>query len=222
MRYLIVSCFLLVLFPLTGLASEPTKMDAMDQINYSVGHQIGTDFKNQNVEMRSEMLLQGIRDAVQANKPQMTKGEMRAVLLDLKKMVLAGETADKERYRGEGRAFLDANAKNEGVVTLPSGLQYKVLSAGSGKAPGLDDQVVVNYVGTRLDGSEFDSSARHGKPATFAVKGLISGWTEALQLMHAGDKWQLFIPADLAYGERGPLADQTLLFEIELLEVIGH
>jgi FKBP-type peptidyl-prolyl cis-trans isomerase FklB len=210
---------LLTLSPLTSLADETAKMDAMDQINYSVGHQIGTDFKNQHVEMRDEMLIRGIRDAIQANTPPMTKGEMRAVLLDLKKMVLAGAQADLERYRGEGREFLAANAKKEGVVTLPSGLQYKVITSGTGKSPGLDDQVTVNYIGTRLDGAEFDSSARHGKPATFPVKGLIKGWIEALQLMKEGDKWQLFIPSDLGYGERGPLADQTLLFEIELLDI---
>ena len=219
MKRAIIITLLITLYPLFCLADEAVKMDAMDQINYSVGHQIGTDFKNQNVEMRAETLVQGIRDAVQANKPPMTKAEMRAVLLDLKKMVLASAQNDQERYRGEGREFLKANAAKDGVVTLPSGLQYKVLASGQGKSPRMDDQVTVNYVGTRLDGAEFDSSARHDKPATFPLKGLIDGWTEALQLMHEGDKWQLFIPADLAYGERGPLADQALVFEIELLEV---
>ena len=222
MKRTLVLSLLLALWPFIGVADETTKMDAMDQINYSVGHQIGTDFKNQHVEMRDEMLIKGIRDAIQSNTPPMTKGEMRAVLLDLKKMVLAGAQADKEQYRGEGREFLAANAEKDGVVTLPSGLQYKVLTSGQGKSPGMDDQVTVNYIGTRLDGNEFDSSARHGKPATFPVKGLIKGWTEALQLMHEGDKWQLFIPSDLGYGERGPLADQTLLFEIELLEVAAQ
>jgi len=219
----IVSRWMLVLLfaclPPVAVAEIPADMDAMDQINYSVGHQIGSDFLNQDVEMRAEMLIQGIQDAVQSNKPKMTKGEMRAVLLDLKKMVLAGEQAKKEKYRGEGRAFLAANAAKEGVVTLPSGLQYMVLRAGQGVSPGIDDQVTVNYVSKRLDGTEFDSSVRDGKPATFPVRGLIKGWVEALQLMHEGDKWQLFVPADLAYGEKGPMADQAVIFEIERLEV---
>lgn len=222
MKRIIRRLTMVVLFaglPLVAMAEIPADMDAMDQINYSVGHQIGNDFLNQDVEMRAEMLIQGIQDAVQSNKPKMTKGEMRAVLLDLKKMVLAGEQAQKEKYRGEGRAFLAANAEKKGVVTLPSGLQYKVLKVGHGASPGIDDQVTVNYLSTRLDGTEFDSSARDGKPATFPVKGLIKGWTEALQLMHEGDKWQLFVPADLAYGEKGPMADQAVIFEIELLKV---
>lgn len=218
-RQLATTILLLLMTSLPAVADQAAKMDAMDQINYSVGHQIGTDFMNQHVEMRPEMLIQGIEDAVQSKKPRMTKGEMRQVLLDLKKMVLAGEQADKERYRGEGRTFLAANSQKEGVVTLESGLQYQVLASGSGPSPTIDDTVKVNYIGTRLDGSEFDSSARHGGPAQFQIKGLIKGWTEALPMMHTGDRWRLFIPADLAYGERGPLADQTLIFDIELLEI---
>jgi len=217
-RYLVI-LLLLAAAAWSAAADQEPSMDAMDQINYSVGHQIGTDFMNQQVEMRLEMLIQGIQDAVQSNKPRMTKGEMRKVLLDMKKMVLAGEQATKERYRGEGRAFLDANARKEGVVTLPSGLQYQVLKSGDGPSPTIEDTVVVNYVGTRIDGTEFDSSERHGKPAQFQVKKLIQGWIEALPLMHTGDRWKLFVPADLAYGERGPLADQTLIFDIELIEV---
>lgn len=209
------------LFPMIGSAEQSKPMGAMEQINYSVGHQIGTDFKNQSVEIRSAMLIQGIQDAVQSNKPLMTKAEMRAVLLDLKKMVLADEQAKKESYRGEGRDFLAANAKEVGVVTLASGLQYKILATGEGKSPRINDQIIVNYTGKRLDGSEFDSSIRDGKPATFLLRGLIKGWTEALQLMHEGDKWRLFVPADLAYGERGPLADQAVTFDIELVEVLA-
>lgn len=210
------------LFPLISSADQTTPMDVMEQINYSVGHQIGTDFKNQSVEMRSEMLIQGIQDAVQSNTPLMTKAKMRAVLLDLKKMVLAAEQAEKESYRGEGREFLAANATKDGVVTLASGLQYRILATGDGDSPRINDKIIVHYTGKSLDGSEFDSSVRRGEPATFQLRGLIKGWVEALQLMQEGDKWQLFVPADLAYGERGPLADQTVMFDIELLEVLAH
>jgi FKBP-type peptidyl-prolyl cis-trans isomerase FklB len=124
-----------------------------------------------------------------------------------------------EKNLAAGKAFMEANAKMTGVKTLPSGLQYNVISEGKGKKPTIDSTVVVNYRGTLVDGTEFDSTARTGQPATFPVKNVISGWTEALQLMKAGSKWQLFIPANLAYGERGPLAGQTLIFDVELLEV---
>lgn len=218
-RLLILTTLMPLLLSPNIFADEKSGMDAMDKINYSVGHQIGRDFINQDVQMRPDMLLQGIEDAVTSTAPKMKKGEMRQVLLDLKKMVLAEEKARKENYRGEGRAFLAANAEKSGVITLPSGLQYKVLKQGDGISPTLDDQVTVNYVGTRLDGTEFDSSARQDGPVSFPVKTVIKGWTEALQLMHEGDKWQLFIPADLAYGEKGPLADQTVIFEVELIAV---
>jgi FKBP-type peptidyl-prolyl cis-trans isomerase FklB len=114
---------------------------------------------------------------------------------------------------------LAENATKEGVKTTPSGLQYKVIREGTGKTPGPHDSVTVHYRGTRLDGREFDSSYRKNEPATFRVDGVIRGWTEALQLMKEGAKWQLFIPADLAYGERGPLADKTLIFDVELISV---
>jgi FKBP-type peptidyl-prolyl cis-trans isomerase FklB len=124
-----------------------------------------------------------------------------------------------EKYRGEGRGFLAANAKSEGVVTLPSGLQYRILQEGLGPKPTLSDTVTVHYRGTQIDGSEFDSSYRRKEPATFPLTNVIPGWQEALQLMREGGRWQLFIPADLAFGERGPLAERVVIYEIELLRV---
>lgn len=135
------------------------------------------------------------------------------------KMFIEANNADRERYRGEGREFLQANAQKQGVVTLESGLQYKVIEEGSDRQPVVSDFVLVDYRGTRLDGAEFDSSYRNGEPLKVQVAKVIPGWTEALQLMKEGAEWQLFIPADLAFGERGPLADQTVLYDIKLIKV---
>ncbi|WP_020674769.1 FKBP-type peptidyl-prolyl cis-trans isomerase [Geopsychrobacter electrodiphilus] len=216
---LLLTAALVIVLPFNLLAEDFVLKDAMDKINYSVGHQIGGDFKDQGVDMRSDALLQGIRDAIQSNKPPMTQGEMRQVLLDLKKMVIEGEKAKQEKYRGEGRDFLKANAAKEGIISLPSGLQYKVLQVGTGPVPTAGDSVKVNYLGTRLDGREFDSTSRRGGPEVISLSKVIPGWKEALTLMPVGSKWQLFIPADLAYGERGPLAEQTVIFEVELLAI---
>ncbi len=126
---------------------------------------------------------------------------------------------EEAKYRAEGSEFLASNAKKQGVITLPSGLQYKVLEEGTGRSPGPNDSVTVHYRGTLIDGNEFDSSYGNNEPATFQVGGVIPGWTEALQLMKEGAKWQLFIPPDLAYGKRGPLSDRTLIFEVELISI---
>jgi FKBP-type peptidyl-prolyl cis-trans isomerase FklB len=211
-------CFL----PAAGLAGELTAVkDDTERISYSLGYQIGGDFKKQGVTLSREALLKGIEDALdETATPLMSAEAMKTTLIDLKKRVVAEQdrqrTVSAERYRGEGREFLAANAAKEGVVTRPSGLQYKVLSAGNGRHPAPEDTVTVSYRGTLIDGSEFDSSLRNGKPTTIALNSVIAGWKEALPLMQEGAKWQLFIPADLAFGERGPLADRTVIYEIEL------
>jgi FKBP-type peptidyl-prolyl cis-trans isomerase FklB len=193
------------------------------RINYSVGYQIGGDFRRQGVEINPEVLVKGIQDALSGEKGLMSPQERRATLANLQRKVAAQQEQDKagqpQEYRGEGREFLAANSKKPGVKTLPSGLQYKVIREGTGKKPGPHDSVTVDYRGTLIDGTEFDSSYRRGKPATFRVDGVIAGWTEALQLMREGAWWQLFIPPDLAYGEHGTLADKTLIFEVELISV---
>jgi len=150
--------------------------------------------------------------------------EMKKKIVARKKEELTAREADqlktKEKYRGEGREFLAANAKKEGVITLPSGLQYKIIRPGTGRSPGPNDAVTVHYRGTLIDGTEFGSSDQaEGKLETFHVNGVIKGMAEALQLMKEGAKWQLFIPADLAYGERGPLADRAIIYELELIAI---
>jgi FKBP-type peptidyl-prolyl cis-trans isomerase FklB len=168
-----------------------------------------------------------LQDALAGGKMLLSEEEERAVLTELQadmrkkqqeKMQQAAEANKKE-----GDAFLTANKGKDGVVTLPSGLQYKIITSGTGPKPSASDSVVCNYRGTLIDGKEFDSSYKRGQPATFPVSGVIKGWTEALQLMPVGSKWQLFVPSDLAYGERGQGGDigpnATLVFEVELISI---
>jgi FKBP-type peptidyl-prolyl cis-trans isomerase FklB len=227
-----IANFLMVLL-LVNVICTPAAVSAneiKDKPGYSVGYQIGEDLRKQNMDFDGEAFLKGIRDAKAGNEPMFSPEAMRTALVELKKKVTAqnkSQKADKrielsnikEGYRGEGRDFLTENGKKEGVVTLPSGLQYKVIKEGTGKKPGPSDTVLVNYRGTLIDGTEFDSSYKTNKPAKLHVNGVIQGWKEALQLMKEGAKWQLFVPADLAYGERGPLADRTVIFDIELIKV---
>lgn len=218
-----------LIFPLLACtwamaAEAPHLTDDTDRISYSVGFQVGGDFKRQGLTLDRETLVKGIEDALADNRtPLMSAQEMRETLIDLKKRIVAQQerqkVANAENYRGEGRDFLAANAAKDGVVTLPSGLQYKVLTAGHGRRPTLEDTITVNYRGTLIDGQEFDSSYRDGQSATIPLNSVIAGWKEALPLMQEGAKWQLFVPADLAFGERGPLADRTVIYELELLAV---
>ena len=220
--YLPAVALALVAAPLA--AAEPLKLEEeTPRINYSLGYQIGGDFKRQGVEMDAEAVVQGIRDALAGAEPQMTPAEMNATLSELKRTVVANQrqrNVERELdYIKEGKEFLEQNARKEGVITTDSGLQYKVIKQGTGKSPGPEDQVTVHYKGTMIDGKPFDSSYKKNKPATFRVNGVIKGWTEGLQLMKEGGKSQLFIPQNLAYGKRGPLAHRTLIFEVELLKV---
>lgn len=193
------------------------------RINYSLGYQIGGDFKRQDVDMDAEAVVQGISDALTGARPKMSQPEMTSTLMELKRKVVAEQqkrgVENELKYLAEGKEFMEENAKKEGVITTESGLQYKVIEPGSGKSPGPQDQVTVHYRGSFIDGKEFDSSFKKKKPATFAVNRVIKGWSEGLQLMKQGGKSQLFIPQNLAYGSRGPLAHRTLIFEVELLGV---
>jgi FKBP-type peptidyl-prolyl cis-trans isomerase len=209
-------------------AEEATDLQTQkDKINYGIGVSVLRNFKQQGIEPDLEFVIKGMRDAQAGGKLLMTEEELRTTLdayqSELKqKHAQAMKTAAVENKK-EGDAFLAANKKKEGVVTLPSGLQYKILKAGDGKKPTGNDTVECNYRGTLINGTEFDSSYRTGKPAAFKVTGVIPGWTEALKLMPVGSKWQLFIPPNLAYGERGAgLAigpNATLIFEVELLAI---
>jgi FKBP-type peptidyl-prolyl cis-trans isomerase len=212
----------------TPAADEAVELkDAGSQLNYSIGYQIGSDFRRQGVEISSEMLIRGIEDAASGAEPLLQPAEMRTTLSQLQQRVSAQDQQTQPTVAAAQPAtaetFLAGNAGQEGVVTLPSGLQYKVLAEGEGATPGATDSVTVHYRGTLVDGTEFDSSYSRNRPATFAVNRVIAGWTEALQLMQEGDKWQLFIPPALAYGERGAgkriPPNSALIFEVELLSV---
>ncbi len=200
--------------------------DPKEKISYALGLNLGNLFKKQSVEIEPALFLQGLKDAL-GGKPLMTDDDVHAALTDLQNNLKAKQQEKMkqqlEANKTEGDAFLAANKTKEGVVTLPSGLQYKILTAGTGPKPTLGDTVVCNYKGTLINGTEFDSSYKTGQPATFPVGGVIKGWTEALQLMPVGSKWQLVIPPDMAYGERGAGSDigpnATLIFEVELLSI---
>lgn len=207
-----------------GAEDKPVELKSdTDRINYSVGYQMGGDFKRQGVALSPEAMVTGIKDALTGDTPLISQDEMRQTLVDLKGKIVA-EQQEKAREAlsrriDEGKIFMTENAKKEGVITLPSGLQYKVIQEGTGKSPGPTDTVTVSYKGTLVDGTEFDSSYREGKPVKFPLNGVIKGWTEGLQHMKEGGKYQLFIPPELGYGERGPLADRTLIFDLELVSV---
>ncbi len=195
-----------------------------DKASYAVGMSIGTGLHRQGVPVDAALVARGLRDAMNGAKPLLTDDEMKAVLTQLQGQVREQQQAKTmEAAAGNkkiGEAFLAENKTKEGVVTLPSGLQYKVLTAGTGPKPTATDTVSCNYKGTFIDGKEFDSSK--GTPISFGVTGVIKGWTEALQLMPVGSKWQLFIPSDLAYGDAGRPGippGSTLLFDVELVSI---
>jgi len=212
-------------------AADPTALaDEADRISYTIGHQIGTDFKRQQVQLDADALHRGMQDGTTATAALLERDEMADILVDLKRKISADmkETTiarvqarkkDEAAKRSRGKAFMLENQVKEGVKTLPSGLQYKVLRAGAGEHPGADDLVTIHYRARTLDGKEYDSSAKKGKPATFRANGVIRGFTEAIQLMQPGAKWELYVPPELAYGRRGPLAHQTVLIEVELLSI---
>jgi FKBP-type peptidyl-prolyl cis-trans isomerase len=196
-------------------------------IGMNIGSGLGANLKKQSVEVDPALVAQGIKDALSGGKLRLTEEEAKTVLTEVQNEVKkqAQEKAQKlgEANKTEGDAFLAANKSKPGVVTLPSGLQYKILTAGTGPKPTATDTVVCNYRGTLINGTEFDSSYKRNQPATFGVSQVIKGWTEALQLMPVGSKWQLFIPSSLAYGDRGAGADigpnSTLIFEVELMSI---
>ena len=209
-----------------GAQEAPTLKDQRDKLSYSLGMEIGQGLKRQSSDLNPDLLLRGIKDAFSGEKALMTDSEISETVNAFQKELMAKqhELAMQlgEKNKTEGEAFLAQNKKKEAVVSLPSGLQYKVIKAGSGKKPKVTDTVTVQYRGTLIDGTEFDSSYRRGEPVTFPVNAVIPGWTEALKLMKEGAKWQVFIPSNLAYGERGGGGigpNATLIFEIELISV---
>ncbi len=213
----------------TEKSADKTPMSQTDKLSYSIGYNIGKSFKQQEIAINIEVFVKAIQDVLSDQKPILSEQEVNDVMLAFKKERFAKMAAKRklegEKNLKEGKAFLEENAKKEGVVTLTSGLQYKVITLGTGQKPRATDKVTTHYRGTLIDGTEFDSSYKRKKPATFPVKGVIAGWTEALQLMKEGAKWQLFIPSNLAYGERGSRgkigSNATLIFEIELISIVA-
>ena len=208
-------------------ADAPEVKSDKEVFSYSLGMNLGGNLKRESVEVDTELLVRGFKDGYGGGKTILTEEEARKSIMDFQKAQMAkkAETMKKlsEKNKADGEKFLAANAKKEGVKSLPSGLQYKVIAPGKGKSPKPSDTVTTQYKGTLIDGTEFDSSYKRGEPATFPVSGVIAGWTEALQLMKEGAKWQLFLPPNLAYGERGAGAvigpNATLIFEVELISV---
>jgi FKBP-type peptidyl-prolyl cis-trans isomerase FklB len=218
----------------TGTASKSTATKPVaelttskDKLSYAIGADIGQKLKADSIDVDPAVVARGLKDTFTGSKTALTDDEMRSALIQLQKDMREKQMAEmrtlSDKNKKEGDAFLTTNKSKEGVVALPSGLQYKILKAGEGQKPAASDTVVCNYRGTLIDGTEFDSSYKRGEPATFPVSGVIKGWTEALQLMPVGSKWQLVIPPDLAYGERGAGREigpnSTLIFEVELLSI---
>jgi FKBP-type peptidyl-prolyl cis-trans isomerase len=216
----------------TGMAATDNaikkEINSVDKLSYSFGRSVGISLKQQDTQINFDVLLQGIKDSLYGtDKPLLTEQEVSQVLISFRQEKMAKEAEVQKKLAGEntkkGEAFLAENSKKEGIITLPSGLQYKVLKEGTGKTPKPTDVVTTHYRGTLIDGTEFDSSYSRGEPASFPVNGVIAGWTEALQLMKEGGKLQLFVPAKLAYGER-QMGDKitpnsTLIFEVELISI---
>ena len=207
-----------------GIAADQQKLDDQEaRISYSIGFQIGQDLKQQGTQIEPEVIRQGVEDGLSGAQPALDPEEMQQLLIAVKKQVIASQRETErqraEQYHEEDRKFLEENAKKQGVVTLASGLQYKVIREGSGRKPGPADTVTIHYLGTRINGKEFGSSYRKGKPRTFQVNKLIPGLAEALQLMQEGAQWRIFIPAALGFKKGNPIAERAVIYDVELIAV---
>jgi FKBP-type peptidyl-prolyl cis-trans isomerase FklB len=228
MKTLFGALVAIALIATTGYSADaPALKTQKERTSYAIGADIGNMLSRQPVDIDVDSFLKGAGDYLNKKKLLLTDQELKDILTGLQKeMVAKQEERMKtlgDKNKKDGETFLAENKKKEGVKTLLSGLQYKVIKEGTGKMPKATDTVTTNYRGTLIDGTEFDSSYKRGQPATFPVNGVIKGWTEALQLMKMGSKWQLFVPSDLAYGDRGagPQVgpNAVLIFEVELLSV---
>jgi FKBP-type peptidyl-prolyl cis-trans isomerase FklB len=227
MKHLLIAAAVFAALTSLNFAQSPAPASQLkepkDKASYSIGLNIGRNFKKQNVDLNPEALLAGVKDALSGAKPALNETEERDAMMSLQKDAMEKQKAMGEKNAAEGKKFLEENKKKEGVKSTASGLQYKVLKEGNGQQPKASDTVTVDYRGTLIEGTEFDSSYKRGQPATFPLNGVIKGWTEGLQLMKTGAKYQFVIPADLAYGSRqmGPdiPPNSTLIFEVELKSV---
>ena len=219
-----------------ALAADVDIKTEKDKISYAIGVDIGRNITNRQVDINPDALAAGLKSIVTGSKPLLTDDQLKEAMTSLQntmqakmqermKVQQAEQAQAGDKNKKEGEAFLAENKKKEGVKTTASGLQYKVMNPGSGPKPTTSDTVTVHYRGTLLDGKEFDSSYKRGEPMEFPVTGVIKGWTEALLLMPVGAKWQLYIPSDLAYGERGTGRDigpnSVLQFDVELVSIKG-
>lgn len=228
-KSLLTAATLGVTLTLMNAADTVTLKDQKDKISYSIGLDIGKNLKQQAIDVNLDALAAGLKHGTTGTGAQMTEEQTREVMMAFQKEMMAKQQAKAaaagDKNKKEGADFLAANKKKDGVKTTASGLQYKVIKDGTGKTPKATDEVTTHYRGTLIDGTVFDSSYDRKEPTSFPVNGVIPGWTEALQLMKEGAKWQLFIPSELAYGERGAGAkigpNATLIFDIELLSVGG-
>ncbi len=198
-----------------------------DKLSYSIGADLGKNFKTQGIDINPEVLAKGMQDGMSGAQLILTEQQMKDVLNKFQKDLMAKRSAEfnkkSEENKTKGESFLKENKAKPGVVVLPSGLQYKIIETGSGAKPSKSDTVTVEYTGRLIDGTVFDSTEKTGKPATFQVSQVIPGWTEALQLMPAGSTWEIYVPSGLAYGPRsvgGPIGpNETLIFKIHLISV---
>ena len=226
-RIAMAMCVAVALSGAAFAADTPELKTDKEKISYSIGMEIGGNLKRGSVEVDPDLLAKGLKDSYGEGKTILTEDQARQAIADFQKTLMAkqAETMQKlsEKNKADGEKFLAENGKKEGVKTLPSGLQYKEIAPGTGKSPKTTDTVTTHYKGTLIDGTEFDSSYKRGEPVSFPVSGVIAGWTEALQLMKEGAKWQLFVPSNLAYGERGAGREigpnATLIFEVELISI---
>jgi FKBP-type peptidyl-prolyl cis-trans isomerase FklB len=228
MKFGFVAVLGILLLAFQASAEEQISLKSKtDKLSYVIGADLAKNLKGQSIDIDLDIVMRGMKDALSGGKTLMSEEEIRQTLTELRQEMMAKQAQEAkkigEKNKKDGEAFLEENKKKDGVKSLPSGLQYKVITEGTGKSPKETDTVTVNYRGTLIDGTEFDSSYKRGQPASFPVNGVIAGWTEALQLMKEGAKWQLFIPSGLAYGERGAGGvigpNATLIFEVELISV---
>jgi FKBP-type peptidyl-prolyl cis-trans isomerase FklB len=226
-RLAMAMCAAVALSGAAFAADAPELKGDKEKLSYSIGMDIGGNLKRQSVEVDPDLLAKGVKDSYGGGKTLLTEDEARLAITTFQKALMAKKAETMrilaEKNKADGEKFLAENARKEGVKTLPSGLQYKEIAPGTGKSPKTTDTVTTHYKGTLIDGTEFDSSYKRGEPATFPVSGVIPGWTEALQLMKEGAKWQLFVPSNLAYGEQGAGREigpnAALIFEVELISV---
>jgi FKBP-type peptidyl-prolyl cis-trans isomerase FklB len=226
-RLAMAMCGVVALAGASFAADAPELKSDKEKISYSIGMDIGGNLKRGSVEVDPDLVARGLKDSYVGGKTLLTEDQARQAIADFQKTLAAKQAETMkilaEKNKADGEKFLEENAKKEGVKVLPSGLQYMEVTPGQGKSPKITDNVTTHYKGTLIDGTEFDSSYKRGQPVTFPVSGVIAGWTEALQLMKEGAKWQLFVPPRLAYGERGAGQvigpNATLVFEVELISV---